>query len=191
MTSLYHVLSFCRSYLRGARGAVPILQRTSKPRLGCPVTNTRYVFFLVTSPYIRCTIHRAHAKFPRPITCLSFRDIMDLAQKFERVACDKTISVTELDPNRKYRILRAKRPKTRFGPTAVLTIRDSVEAPAQVFLPRRYSDVVTDTDIEQINSNAVFLHLVYRGVCSTTKAYLLAIDVMHMFSLYYRYTLLA
>jgi hypothetical protein len=108
MTSLYHVLSFCRSYLRGARGAVPILQRTSKPRLGCPVTNTRYVFFLVTSPYIRCTIHRAHAKFPRPITCLSFRDIMDLAQKFERVACDKTISVTELDPNRKYRILRAE-----------------------------------------------------------------------------------
>jgi len=48
-------------------------------------------------------------------------------------------------------------------------------APAQIFLPRRYSDVITDTDIEQINSNAVFLHLVYRGVCSTRNAYLLAI----------------
>jgi hypothetical protein len=52
-----------------------------------------------------------------------------------------------------------------------------MEAPAQVFLPRRYSDVVTNTDIEQINSNAVFLHLVYRGVCSTMKAYLLAIEM--------------
>jgi formylmethanofuran dehydrogenase subunit D len=90
---------------------------------------------------------------------------MNLAQKFEGVACDKTISVTELDPNRKYRILRAKRLTTRFGPTVVLTIRDSMEAPAQVFMPRRYSDVVTDDNIEPINSNAVFLHFVYRGVC--------------------------
>jgi hypothetical protein len=91
---------------------------------------------------------------------------MDLAQKFEGVACYKSISVTELDFNLKYRILMAKRLTTRFGPTVVLTISDS--RAAQVFLPRRYSDVVTDTDIEQINSNAVFLHLVYRGVCSTT-----------------------
>ena len=82
---------------------------------------------------------------------------MDLAQKFEGAACDKILSVTEMDPNCKYRILRAKRLTTRFGPTVVLTIRDSMEAPAQVFLPRRYIDVVTDTDIEQINSNAVFL----------------------------------
>ena len=59
----------------------------------------------------------------------------------------------------------------------VFTIRDSGATPAQIFLPRRYSDVVTDTDIEQINSNAVFVHLVYRGVCSTTKAYLLAIEM--------------
>jgi hypothetical protein len=102
---------------------------------------------------------------------------MDLAQKFEGVACDKTISVTELDLNRKYRIRRAKKLTTSFGPTGVLTMRDSVEAPAQVFLPRIYSDFVTDDDIEQINSNAVFLHLVYRRICSTTKAYLLALEV--------------
>jgi hypothetical protein len=82
-----------------------------------------------------------------------------------------------IGPNRKYHIIRAKRLTNRFGPTAVLTIRDAMEAPPQVFLPRRYSDVVTDTDIEQINSNAVFLHLVYRGACSTTKAYLLAIEM--------------
>ena len=85
---------------------------------------------------------------------------MDLTQKFEWVACDKTICVTELDLIRKYRILMAKRLTTRIGPAVVLTPRDSMEAHAQVFLPRRYSDVVTDNDIEQIKSNAVFLHLV-------------------------------
>jgi hypothetical protein len=51
-----------------------------------------------------------------------------------------------------------------------LTVKGEDAAPAQIFLPRRYSDVITDTDIEQINSNAVFLHLVYKGVYSTTKA---------------------
>ena len=66
---------------------------------------------------------------------------------------------------------------TRFDPAVVLIIRDIMEAPAQVFLPRRYTDDVTDNNIEQINSNAVFLHLVYRDVRSTTKAYLLAKEI--------------
>ena len=113
----------------------------------------------------------------RPITCISFRAIVDLAQIFEGVACDTTVSVSELDLNRKYRIVRAKRLSTIFGPTVVLTIRGEGAAPAQLFLLREYSDVITDTDMEKINSNAVFLHLVYRGVCSTTKTYLLAIQM--------------
>jgi len=61
---------------------------------------------------------------------------MDLAQKFEESRLTR-LSVTELDADR---ILRAKRLTTRFGPTVVLTIRDSMQTPAQVFLPRRYSD---------------------------------------------------
>ena len=102
---------------------------------------------------------------------------MDLAQTFEGFACETTISVTELNLNRKYRILRAERLTTCIGPTVVLTIRGEGAAPDQIFLPRRYSDVFTDMDIEQVNSNAVFLHLVYSGICTTTKAYLLAIEM--------------
>jgi len=100
----------------------------------------------------------------RPITSLSFRAIMVLTQKFEGVACEKTISVTELDFNRKFRIFRAERQTTRFGPIVVLTTRGEGAAPVQVFLPRRYSAFTTDTDIEKINSNAIFLHLVLKGV---------------------------
>jgi len=100
---------------------------------------------------------------------------MDLTQKFDGVKCDTTVSVSELDENRKYRILRVKRLTTRFGPTVILTVKGEDAAPAQIFLPRRYSDVFRD--IERINSDAVFLHLLFKGVCPTTKAYLLAIDV--------------
>ena len=113
----------------------------------------------------------------RPITCLSFRAITDLAKTFEGVACEPNIFVNELDLNRKYRILRAKRLNIRFGTTVVLTIRGLGAAPAQIFLLRTYSAVIMDTEIEQINSNAVFVHLVYKGECSTTKAYLLAIEM--------------
>ena len=69
---------------------------------------------------------------------------MDLAQRFEWVACEKNISVTELGLNRKYRILLAKRLTTIFGPNVVLTIRGEGAAPARIFLPREYSDFITD-----------------------------------------------
>ena len=102
---------------------------------------------------------------------------MDLAQIFDGVTCDTTISVSELDENRKYRILQAKRLTTRFGPTVILTVKIKEAAPFQVFLPRRYSDAFSVTDMEQIHSNAVFLHLFFKGVCPSTKAYLVAIVV--------------
>jgi len=102
---------------------------------------------------------------------------MDLAQKFDGVTCTTDISVSELYVNRKYRILQARRLTTRYGPTVILTVKNENSAPVQVFLPRRYSDVFSDTDIEQINSNDAFLHLLFNGVCPTTKAYLLAIVV--------------
>ena len=116
-------------------------------------------------------------KTPRPITCVSFRDTIDCVQKFEGVTWDKTVSVCDLERTRKYPILRAKWITTRIGRAVVLNIRDSLQDPAHVFLPKMYSDVVTDDDIEKIITNAVFLNLVYRSVCSTKKAYLLTIEM--------------
>ena len=112
---------------------------------------------------------------------------MDVNQKFDGVTCDTTICVSELDMNRKYRILWAKRLTTRFGSTVILTIKGEDSAEAQIFLPRRYSDVFTDSDTEQINSNTVFLHLIFKGVCTSTKAYLLLIE-MYSVCFHYRLT---
>ena len=75
-----------------------------------------------------------------------------------------TFSVSELDVNRKYRILGAKRLTTRFGATVIHTVKCEDAASAQIFLPTRYGDVFTDTDLEQFNSNALFLHLIYTHV---------------------------
>jgi len=97
---------------------VPSTRIVTSPGLST-IINTRYVSFSLYP------IHYLSRIYEIPVTynLLSFRAIMDLAEKFEGITCEMTISVTELDLNRKYRILRAKRPTTRFGPTVVLTIR--------------------------------------------------------------------
>jgi len=71
---------------------------------------------------------------------------MDLVQKFGEITWDKNLSVSDLERDRKYPILRAKRITNRIGPAVVLTIRASLEDPDQDFLPKRYSDEVTDDD---------------------------------------------
>ena len=108
MTSLYH-------YCLSALAVSGCLRHASLTRPGCSQSLTQGSVFLPVSN----TLFITHM---RPITCLSFRAIMDLAQKFEGFACDTTISVTVLNLNRKYHILRAKRLTTIFGPTVVLTI---------------------------------------------------------------------
>jgi hypothetical protein len=77
--------------------------------------------------------------------------------------------------DRPYPITRAELVDTRFGPTVLLSIRDSAASIKKVFLPRRYSAVETDQDILAINSGTSRLNLIYRGVCPQTNGFLLAI----------------
>jgi len=66
---------------------------------------------------------------------------------------------------------------TAYAPFSVSSLEPHKLCPiVQVFLPQRYSDVMKDADLESINSKAVALNLVYRGVCDSSKAYLLAIE---------------
>jgi len=65
----------------------------------------------------------------------------------------------------KYPNVRAKRISIKFGPTVLLTIRKSESTTIQTFLPERYSDVVSDYDIDKINRHVVSLNPVYKGMC--------------------------
>ena len=48
---------------------------------------------------------------------------MDLVKKVEEVTQDKIVSICDLERNRKYPIIWAKRLTTRIGPSVVLTSR--------------------------------------------------------------------
>jgi len=101
---------------------------------------------------------------------------MDLAKRFEETTAYASVSVAFLEPHKLYPIFRVKRLLTRFGMLVLLTLRSSDTNVVQVFLPQRYSDVVTDADMQSIKSVAVELNLVCKGVCESSKAYLLAVE---------------
>ena len=101
---------------------------------------------------------------------------MNLTKRFEEETTYASVNVNTLEQHKLYPIIRVKRIPTRYGPTVVPTLRIAETGIVQLLLPKRYSDVVSDEDIEAFNSKAVSLHFVYKGVCESSKSYLLAIE---------------
>jgi hypothetical protein len=95
---------------------------------------------------------------------------MSLAKKFLEASACLTIMIGSLDTEKPNTMTHVQRIDTRFGPTVLISIRDS-EFALKMFLPRRYSEVVTDEDITRFNSNKAKLYLIYRGVCRRRMAF--------------------
>ena len=101
---------------------------------------------------------------------------MDLKVRFiDADVCD-VVKLYELDVGRKYSITKAQRFETKYGESVLLTILDDDEKSVSVFLPKRYTAVITDEHIRMINSKRAKLDLIYKGTCEKTKAYKLEID---------------
>ena len=98
---------------------------------------------------------------------------MDQAQKFvvaSAIASSASVNIRSLVVNRLYPIVRAERITIKFGSTVLLSIRDSNEQVVQIFLPKRYANVVSDVDMDKINSRSIYLNLVYKGICEKNKS---------------------
>ena len=63
-----------------------------------------------------------------------------------------------------------------IGHSVLLPILDSLTSTVKVFLPKRYCDVISDEDIEEINSKRVILYLNYSGTCVNSYLYIMAIQ---------------
>jgi hypothetical protein len=97
-----------------------------------------------------------------------------LTKKFLDASTYHTIKFGSLETDENFPITYAERFDTRFGPALLLSIRHS-ELALKVFLPRRYSEVVTEECFARISSNKEKHYLVYSGVCTQTSGYLQAI----------------
>jgi len=102
---------------------------------------------------------------------------MELEKKFEVATSCQSVNINSLHTDKKYPIVRAKRMTSKFGPTVLLTIRDSESTIVQTFLPKRYRAVVSEDDIEKINNKLVSLNLIYMGIREKSRSYLLKIEM--------------
>ena len=99
---------------------------------------------------------------------------MNLVKGFDEATAYTSVKLSALERNKLYPRVHAKRIATKYGPTVLLSIRVSETNIVQILLPKRYSAVISDDDMDTIISNAVSLNLVYRGMCETSKSHLLA-----------------
>ena len=64
----------------------------------------------------------------------------------------------------------------KYGPTVVLSIRESDARIVQFFLAKIYCAARSDDVMDKINTKAVSLYLVYKSVCENSKFFSLGIE---------------
>ena len=74
------------------------------------------------------------------------------------------IKINAMEMNTKYPI-RAERVTTKFGPTILLHIKETLYRIVKIFISKRYSSVIPDENMEFINSQKASLNLIYKGTC--------------------------
>jgi hypothetical protein len=82
---------------------------------------------------------------PSLFCCLkrSFLLQMDLIRRFDNAVSYLAVKIPNLDTGRRYEILSAERVTTKHGPSILLTITIGPSDSVKVFLPTRYSSVIT------------------------------------------------
>ena len=77
--------------------------------------------------------------------------VMDLAKRFEEATGYTSVNLNFLESIKLYPIVRAKRFTAKYGSTVLLSLRVLETSIVQVFLPKRYSDVMYDENMESIS----------------------------------------
>jgi hypothetical protein len=102
---------------------------------------------------------------------------MNLVPKFTLATTCKTVPLWSLDIERPYRILHAERVTSQFEPSVALTTSTSPRTSAKIFLPKRYAELFTDSEIDDINAGRLSLDLFCTGTCPRTNAYKLSLQL--------------
>ena len=98
---------------------------------------------------------------------------MEIDRKFDIAPSCRSVSLGSLEPDHQYPTLYDERINTRYGHSVLLGILDSPTSSVKVFRPRRYGDVISDEDLQAINSKRVAVCLIYNGTCPRSNSYTL------------------
>jgi len=100
---------------------------------------------------------------------------MDLPSKFRTITSGTLSDIYALIIDHEYSFVRAE----RLHSAGMLYLRDIRNFDKSYFLyrlPKRYVDVFSDGDTENINLDKVWLYLIYKGICTFTNSVILDIE---------------
>ena len=66
--------------------------------------------------------------------------------------------------DRRYPILEGYRADTRYGPTVIFKLSETENSTIKICLPKRYVDVITDQDLDDLNSSPPQYDLISKGL---------------------------
>jgi len=101
---------------------------------------------------------------------------MELDRKFQMAATCRSVTIGHLQPDQHFPFIHAERLYTRYGHSVLLTVMDSPTTTVKLFLVMLYVDVASDGDTDDINSQRVFLYLIYKETCAMSIACFLEIQ---------------
>jgi hypothetical protein len=88
-----------------------------------------------------------------------------------------TVSITTLHKVASYPVVGVRRTSTKCGVRIVMALNEVDRGNLAVFLPKRYSDLIEDSDIEAINTNQTQYYLTYSGTSPSSKAIILQLGM--------------
>ena len=101
---------------------------------------------------------------------------MDLTAPFAKAASDNIATIDILEVGRRYLVTHAERQETQYGPAIPVTLRIDPTDDVRVFLPKRFTDVFRDSDIDLINAGTRTYHVVSHGRYPNGRSYKLTLE---------------
>ena len=98
---------------------------------------------------------------------------MELDRKFEIAHSCRSVPLGSLEPDKQYPIVHEEHITMRYGQGVRLAILDSPTTSLKIFLQKWYGDVVSEEDLQIINSKRMDLYLIYKGTCPTSNSYII------------------
>ena len=101
---------------------------------------------------------------------------MDLTARFAKATSGNIASLDTLTIGRRYLITHAERQETQYGPAILVTLILDPTDDVRLFLPKRFTDVFLERDIELINTCTRTYHVVRHGRYPNGRAYKLTLE---------------
>jgi hypothetical protein len=102
---------------------------------------------------------------------------MALTQRLRDVVLDSAVRIGDLTVERLYPVLRSESVDTKNGLSFLLTIHEILDYCVKVFLQGLYSLCFSEEDTSAVNEQTVHYSLIYKRLSSTSRSYILQIEI--------------